>query len=99
MRTSLANECSQVNTQFTLTRSPPPPSAYPSGLQAQPPRPLPSSSRPHPRQRSLTNTPLSQSLPKLSTMITGAHIVIHSKDAQADRNFFKDVFGFDSVDA
>ena len=32
--------------------------------------------------------PLFQSLPKLSTMINGAHVVIHTKDADADRNFF-----------
>ena len=32
-------------------------------------------------------------------MITGAHIIIYSKDADADRTFFKDVLGFDSVDA
>jgi predicted enzyme related to lactoylglutathione lyase len=32
-------------------------------------------------------------------VITGAHVVIHSKDPDADRNFFKHVFGFDSVDA
>ncbi len=32
-------------------------------------------------------------------MIAGAHIIIYSKDAEADRAFFKDVLGFDSVDA
>jgi len=32
-------------------------------------------------------------------MITGAHVVIHSKDAEADRAFFRDVLGFRSVDA
>jgi catechol 2,3-dioxygenase-like lactoylglutathione lyase family enzyme len=32
-------------------------------------------------------------------VITGTHVVIYSRDAEADRNFFKDVFGFDSVDA
>ncbi len=32
-------------------------------------------------------------------MITGAHIIIYSKDADADRIFFKDVLGFNSVDA
>ena len=31
-------------------------------------------------------------------MITAAHVVIDSKDPEADRNFFKEVFGFDSVD-
>ena len=32
-------------------------------------------------------------------MITGAHVIVYTKDAEADRNFLKDVFGFDSVDA
>jgi predicted enzyme related to lactoylglutathione lyase len=32
-------------------------------------------------------------------MLTGAHVVIHTKDAEADRTFFKSIFGFDSVDA
>ncbi|HKB33550.1 MAG TPA: extradiol dioxygenase [Candidatus Dormibacteraeota bacterium] len=32
-------------------------------------------------------------------MITGTHIVIHTKDAEADRTFFKEVFSFDSIDA
>ncbi len=32
-------------------------------------------------------------------MIFGAHIVLYSKDAQADRAFFRDVFGLKSVDA
>ena len=32
-------------------------------------------------------------------MITGAHIVFYSKDAEADRAFFRDVLGFKSVDA
>jgi catechol 2,3-dioxygenase-like lactoylglutathione lyase family enzyme len=32
-------------------------------------------------------------------MITGAHIVIFSKDAEADRAFLSDVLGFPSVDA
>jgi catechol 2,3-dioxygenase-like lactoylglutathione lyase family enzyme len=32
-------------------------------------------------------------------MIFGAHIVVHSKDAAADRRFFRDVLGFTSVDA
>ncbi len=32
-------------------------------------------------------------------MITGAHIILYSKDADADRAFFGDVLGFDSVDA
>jgi hypothetical protein len=32
-------------------------------------------------------------------VITGAHVVIHSKNAEADRNFFRDVLKFSSVDA
>lgn len=32
-------------------------------------------------------------------MINGAHIIIYSKDADADRSFFKDVLELDSVDA
>jgi catechol 2,3-dioxygenase-like lactoylglutathione lyase family enzyme len=32
-------------------------------------------------------------------MITGAHVVIYSKDPEADRAFFKNVLGFPSVDA
>ena len=32
-------------------------------------------------------------------MISGAHVVVYSKDAQADRAFFRDVLGFKSVDA
>ncbi len=32
-------------------------------------------------------------------MITGAHAIIYTKDAEADRAFFRDVLGFDSVDA
>jgi hypothetical protein len=32
------------------------------------------------------------------TLIDGAHFVIHSKDAEADRAFFRDVLGFRSVD-
>ena len=32
-------------------------------------------------------------------MLTGAHIVVYSKNADADRAFFKDVLGFPSVDA
>ena len=32
-------------------------------------------------------------------MISGAHIIIYSKDAEADRAFFRDVLGFTSVDA
>ena len=32
-------------------------------------------------------------------MISGGHIIIYSKDAAADRAFFRDVLGFASVDA
>ena len=32
-------------------------------------------------------------------MIAGAHVVIYSKDAESDRAFFRDVLGFNSVDA
>jgi catechol 2,3-dioxygenase-like lactoylglutathione lyase family enzyme len=32
-------------------------------------------------------------------MISGAHVVVYSKNAEADRAFFRDVLGFPSVDA
>ncbi len=32
-------------------------------------------------------------------MINGAHIIIYSKDAEADRDFFRDVLGMKNVDA
>ncbi len=32
-------------------------------------------------------------------MIFGAHVIVYSKDADADRAFFADVLGFSSVDA
>jgi catechol 2,3-dioxygenase-like lactoylglutathione lyase family enzyme len=32
-------------------------------------------------------------------MINGAHVVVYSTDAEADRAFFRDVLGFQSVDA
>jgi catechol 2,3-dioxygenase-like lactoylglutathione lyase family enzyme len=32
-------------------------------------------------------------------MISGAHVIIYSVDAEADRVFFRDVLGFPSVDA
>ena len=32
-------------------------------------------------------------------MIFGSHVVVYSKDATADRAFFRDVLGFASVDA
>lgn len=32
-------------------------------------------------------------------MLTGAHVVIYSKDAKADRALFRDILGFPCVDA
>ena len=32
-------------------------------------------------------------------MIFGAHVIVYSKNAEADRAFFRDVLGFTSVDA
>jgi len=32
-------------------------------------------------------------------MISGAHVIVFSKDAEADRAFFRDVLGLKSVDA
>jgi catechol 2,3-dioxygenase-like lactoylglutathione lyase family enzyme len=32
-------------------------------------------------------------------MISGAHVVVYSKDAEADRAFFRDILEFKSVDA
>jgi catechol 2,3-dioxygenase-like lactoylglutathione lyase family enzyme len=32
-------------------------------------------------------------------MISGAHVVVYTKNAEADRAFFRDVLGFKSVDA
>jgi catechol 2,3-dioxygenase-like lactoylglutathione lyase family enzyme len=32
-------------------------------------------------------------------MIFGAHVIVYSKDAEADRLFFRDMLGFASVDA
>ena len=32
-------------------------------------------------------------------MISGAHVIVYSKDPAADRAFFRDVLGFHSVDA
>jgi len=31
-------------------------------------------------------------------MISGAHVIVYSKDAEADRVFFREVLGFKSVD-
>ena len=35
----------------------------------------------------------------MTPRITGAHAILYSEDADADRAFFRDVLGFDSVDA
>ena len=35
----------------------------------------------------------------MDRLITGVHTIIESTDADADRAFFRDVLGFDSVDA
>ena len=32
-------------------------------------------------------------------MIDGAHLVLYSQDAEADREFFRNVLGFDAIDA
>jgi catechol 2,3-dioxygenase-like lactoylglutathione lyase family enzyme len=32
-------------------------------------------------------------------VINGAHVIVYSKDAEADRLFFRDILGFHSVDA
>ena len=32
-------------------------------------------------------------------MINGAHVIVYSRDAEADRAFVRDVLGFDAVDA
>jgi catechol 2,3-dioxygenase-like lactoylglutathione lyase family enzyme len=32
-------------------------------------------------------------------MISGAHVIVYTKDTEADRAFFRDVLGFPSVDA
>ena len=37
--------------------------------------------------------------PRTSLMINGAHIVLYSKDPEADRAFFRDVLQLPSVDA
>jgi catechol 2,3-dioxygenase-like lactoylglutathione lyase family enzyme len=34
-----------------------------------------------------------------AAVIDGAHLVLYSRDAEADRAFFRDVLGFDAVDA
>jgi catechol 2,3-dioxygenase-like lactoylglutathione lyase family enzyme len=35
----------------------------------------------------------------MKPLISGAHVIIYSRDAEADRAFFKDVLGLDSVDS
>jgi catechol 2,3-dioxygenase-like lactoylglutathione lyase family enzyme len=35
----------------------------------------------------------------MKPLISGAHILIYSRDAEADRAFFKDVLGLESVDS
>lgn len=35
----------------------------------------------------------------IGAMIAGAHVLLYSSDADADRKFFEEVFGFRSVDA
>jgi catechol 2,3-dioxygenase-like lactoylglutathione lyase family enzyme len=32
-------------------------------------------------------------------MIFGTHVIVYSKDAAADRSFFREILGFESVDA
>jgi predicted enzyme related to lactoylglutathione lyase len=32
-------------------------------------------------------------------MFSGAHVILYTRDAEADRTFLKDVFGFEHVDA
>jgi catechol 2,3-dioxygenase-like lactoylglutathione lyase family enzyme len=32
-------------------------------------------------------------------VIFGAHVIVYSQDTEADRAFFRDIFGFSSVDA
>jgi predicted enzyme related to lactoylglutathione lyase len=35
----------------------------------------------------------------MKPLISGAHVLIYSRDAEADRAFFRDVFGLDSIDS
>jgi predicted enzyme related to lactoylglutathione lyase len=35
----------------------------------------------------------------MKSLISGAHVLIYSRDPEADRGFFKNVLGFDSVDS
>jgi catechol 2,3-dioxygenase-like lactoylglutathione lyase family enzyme len=43
--------------------------------------------------------PATLSVQKGQFMIFGAHVIVYSKDAEADRAFFRDILGFKSVDA
>jgi catechol 2,3-dioxygenase-like lactoylglutathione lyase family enzyme len=36
---------------------------------------------------------------RLGRMINGAHVIVYSRDADADRAFFRDVLGYPHVDA
>jgi predicted enzyme related to lactoylglutathione lyase len=40
-----------------------------------------------------------QTRDNLNVVISGAHVIIYSRDADADRAFLRDVLGLDSVDA
>jgi catechol 2,3-dioxygenase-like lactoylglutathione lyase family enzyme len=40
-----------------------------------------------------------ESVKRSDAMIFGAHVIVYSKDAEADRAFLRDVLGFESVDA
>src|SRR5450432_3788745 len=42
---------------------------------------------------------LTQNSSTLQHMIDGAHVIVYSKDAEADRAFFRDVLGYPFVDA
>ena|SRR5579862_3840066 len=46
-----------------------------------------------------TFVPISNRKDGNGPMIFGTHVVIYSKDAEADRAFFRDVLGFKNVDA
>src|SRR5580704_14642344 len=43
--------------------------------------------------------PVGRCARKELSMISGAHVIVYSKDAEADRDFLRDVLGFASVDA
>jgi catechol 2,3-dioxygenase-like lactoylglutathione lyase family enzyme len=40
-----------------------------------------------------------ESMERRTTMIFGAHVILYSRDAEADRAFLRDVLGFSTVDA